>query len=155
GSLDYDDDVLAQLDWVVASPHVALRQETKKATDRLIKAIENPYVNVIGHPTGRLINARAGLPLDFGRIFEAAADTDTALEINASYQRLDLAAEQAKAAVAAGCKLSINTDAHQPEGLGKLSGGIATARRGWVTKKDVVNCMTLAQLRKFVDNKRG
>ena len=154
GSLDYEDEVLAELDWVVASPHAALRQDTEKATERLLKAIDNPYVNVIGHPTGRLINARAGLPLDFGRIFEAAAKTGTALEINASYQRLDLSAENAKAAVAVGCMLSINTDAHSPDGLGKLSGGLANARRGWVTKKNVINCMTLSQLKKFIAAKR-
>lgn len=154
GSLDYEDAVLAELDWVVASPHHALRQETRKGTDRLLRAIENPYVNVIGHPTGRLVNGRAGLPLDFAPIFKHAAATGTALEINASYQRLDLNDVHARGAIEAGCMLCINTDAHQPAGLGKLAGGIGTARRAWVEKKHVVNCMSLGQVRKFVAGKR-
>ncbi len=154
GRLDYDDAVLAELDWVVASPHVALRQDPRAATNRLLRAIDNPYVNLVGHPTGRLINARAGLPLDFTAVFAAAAANGTALEINASYQRLDLAADRARAAVRAGCKLAIDTDAHTPRGLGKLEGGLVTARRGWVGPGDVVNCLSLRGLREFVAAKR-
>ena len=154
GSLDYEDAVLAELDWVVASPHVALRQEESKATDRILRAIDNPYVNVIGHPTGRLVNKRAGLPLDVAAIFKRAAETVTALEINASYQRLDLSDVHARGALDAGCVLCIDTDAHSPDGLGKLVGGFLTARRAWATKKDVVNCLTLAQVRAFVAKKR-
>ena len=90
GRLDYEDAVLAELDIVVASPHLALKQDEAKATDRIVRAIENPYVNVIGHPTGRLIGRREGLPLNFERIFAAAAASGTALEINAGYPRLDL-----------------------------------------------------------------
>jgi len=155
GRLDYEDDVLAELDWVIASPHAALRQEPARATERLLKAIENPYVNAIGHPSGRLINARTGLQPDFAALFAAAAANGTALEINASYRRLDLAADQARAAVRAGCTLTINTDAHTPRGLERLAGGLTTARRGWVTKGDVLNCMTLAQVRRFIARKRG
>ena len=150
GRLDYDDAILAELDWVIASPHAALRQDTKKATDRLLRAIDSSYVNAIGHPTGRLINRRAGLPLDYAAVFSAAAATGTALEINASYQRLDLAADQARGAVKAGCALTINTDAHTPHGLGKLAGGLVTARRGRVTKADVINCWSLKTLRQFI-----
>ena len=154
GSLDYEDAVLAELDWVVASPHVALRQEEKKATDRILRAVDNPYVNVIGHPTGRLVNARAGLPLDFAAVYKRAAETGTALEINASYARLDLSDVHARGALEAGCVLCINTDAHSPEGLGKLTGGFLTARRAWATRADVVNCLTAAKVRAFVAKKR-
>ncbi len=156
GKLDYEDAVLAELDWVVASPHVSLRQEPDKATARLLRAIENCNVNVIGHPTGRIVNGRAGLPLDFARIFAAAAQTGTALEINANYARLDLSDVHARAAIEAGCLLSINTDAHSVAELsGQLAGGLGVARRAWATKKDVINCMTVAQLRKFVAKKRA
>ena len=154
GSLDYEDAVLAELDWVVASPHVALRQDTAKATARILRAIENPYVNVIGHPTGRLVNARPGLPLDFPPIFKAAAESGTALEINADYHRLDLNDAHARQAIEAGCVLCIDTDAHSPQGLDNLAGGLATARRAWVQSRHVVNCMTLAQLKKFAARKR-
>ena len=155
GRLDYDDDVLAELDWVVASPHAALSQSPERATERLLRAIEHPLVNVIGHPTGRLIGRRAGLSPDFATLFAAAAETGTALEINASYRRLDLAADLARAAVRAGCKLAIDTDAHHPKHLGRLDGGLATARRGWVTRADVVNCLDVDALRAFVAAKRG
>ena len=155
GRLDYEDAVLAELDWVIASPHAALRQESGKATERLLRAIDNPYVNAIGHPTGRLINRREGLSPDFAAVFAAAAASGTALEINANYRRLDLAAEHARAAVRAGCRITVNTDAHDPSHLGRLAGGLTTARRGWVTKDDVVNCMSAAELRRFVAAKRS
>lgn len=154
GRLDYEDAVLAELDFVVASPHVALKQEADKATDRLLRAIENRYVNVIGHPTGRLINSRAGLPLDFQRIFKAAAQTSTALEINAGYPRLDLNDIAAHAAVEAGVMLSINTDAHSIEGLDDITLGLGVARRAWVTKAHVINCMHVEQLLAFINRKR-
>ena len=154
GRLDYEDAVLAELDWVVASPHASLRQDARTATMRLLRAIDHPYVNAIGHPTGRLLHARPGLPLDFDAVFAAAAASGTALEINASHRRLDLAAERARAAVRAGCTLTINTDAHAVEGLARLDAGLVTARRGWVTKADVLNCAPLAELRRFVAAKR-
>lgn len=155
GTLDYEDSVLAELDWVVASPHVALRQDTKKATDRILRAIDNPYVSAIGHPTGRLINKRAGLPLDMAAVVKRAAETGTALEINAGYPRLDLNDLHARMALDAGCMLTINTDAHSPVGLTGLTFGLGVARRAWVTKANVVNCMTLAALKKFIAKKRG
>jgi DNA polymerase (family 10) len=154
GRLDFDESVLAELDYVVASPHVSLKQDETKATDRLVRAIETRYVNVIGHPTGRLIDRRAGLPLKFERIFKSAAATGTALEINASYPRLDLSDTHARAAMAAGCKLSINTDAHSPEELDYMPYGVDVARRAWGTKADVVNCLTWEQLKAFVGKKR-
>lgn len=154
GRLDFEASVLAELDYVVASPHVSLKQDETKATDRLVRAIESRYVNVIGHPTGRLINRRAGLPLKFDRVFNAAAATGTALEINASYPRLDLNDVQARSAIAAGCKLSINTDAHSTGDLDQMIYGVSVARRAWANKSDVINCMTFDALSAFISNKR-
>jgi DNA polymerase (family 10) len=154
GRLDFEDAILAELDIVVASPHVSLRQETGKATERLLRAIENRYVNVIGHPTGRLIHERAGLPLDFERVFAAAATSGTALEINASWPRLDLDDVHARAAVAAGVRLAIDTDAHSTGGLAAMQFGINEARRAWVEKRSVINCLALKELRALVAKKR-
>ena len=154
GHLDFEDAILKELDFVVASPHVALKQPPEKATDRLLRAIENRYVNVIGHPTGRLIFEREGLAFDTARIFKAAAQTGTALEINASWPRLDLNDIQARAALLAGVKLSIDTDAHSIAGLGAMQYGIYVARRAWAAASDVINCMTLNQIRAFVARKR-
>lgn len=155
GRLDFEDNVLAELDFVVASPHIALKQDSAKATDRIVRAIENRYVNVIGHPTGRLIFGREGLPLNYPRIFQAAADSGTALEINASFPRLDLNDVSAHGAIAAGVKLSINTDAHGIADFDQMKFGIFVAQRAWATAADVINCMTLARLKDFIRRKRG
>ncbi|MGD1276343.1 MAG: DNA polymerase/3'-5' exonuclease PolX [Tepidisphaeraceae bacterium] len=154
GRLDFEDAVLAELDFVVASPHVALKQPPAKATDRLLRAVENRYVNVIGHPTGRLIFEREGLTFDFEKVFKAAAATGTALEINGAYPRLDLNDVQARAALAAGVKLSVDTDAHSTEGLDDMRIGVFVARRAWASSRDVINGMTLGQLRQFIAHKR-
>lgn len=154
GRLDFEDAVLAELDFVVASPHVALKQPPPKATDRLLRAIENRYVNVIGHPTGRLIFEREGLTFDFEKVFKAAAATGTALEINSAYPRLDLNDVQARAALAARVKLSIDTDAHSTEGLDQMRLGVFVARRAWASSRDAINCMTLAKLQEFIARKR-
>ncbi len=155
GRMDYDDDVLKELDIVIASPHMSLKQDAKKATDRLLRAIDNRWVTVIGHPTGRLINGRAGLPIDFPPVFKRAAETGTAMEINASYPRLDLDELNARAARDAGVKLSINCDAHSTNELELMPFGINVARRAWLTKDDVINCLELPGLLKFVKAKRG
>ncbi len=154
GSLDYDDDILQQLDFVVASPHTALRQDSQRATERLLRAIDNPYVNVIGHPTGRLINQRNGLEPEWNRIFEAAHASGTALEINASYPRLDLNDDLARAAIKAGCTLTIDTDAHSTAGLGEVDLGIAVARRAGAEAKNILNCGTISDIRAWVNRKR-
>jgi DNA polymerase (family X) len=155
GRLDFEDAVLAELDFVVASPHISLKQDSEKATDRLSRAIENRYVNLIGHPTGRLIHEREGLSPNFGKLFAAAALTGTAMEINSGYPRLDLNDTNAKAAIAAGLKLAIDTDAHSVDGLDAMQYGIHVARRAWATKGDVINCMSLKQLQAFIAKKRG
>jgi DNA polymerase (family 10) len=154
GHMDFEDEVLAELDIVVGSPHLALRQEEPKATERLLRAIDNPYVNIIGHPTGRLIHRRPGLPVDFQRIFSAAAGNGTALEINAAYPRLDLNDVHARAAIAAGVKISINTDAHDVAGFSQMIFGVEVARRAWVDKGDVINCFSLESLLEFIRRKR-
>jgi DNA polymerase (family 10) len=154
GRLDFEEAVLAELDYVVASPHISLKQDEAKATDRIVRAIESKYVNVIGHPTGRLINARAGLPLNFSRIYKAAAATGTALEINAGYPRLDLNDINARGAIENGVMLSINTDAHSPQGFEEIALGITVARRASATKANVINCLSLEKLLGFIAKKR-
>ena len=155
GSLDYEDAILAELDIIVASPHVALKQDSIAATDRILRAIESRYVSIIGHPTGRLLNRREVLPLDFARIYKAAAETGTALEINAGYPRLDLNDIHARGAIAAGCMLAIDTDAHSTEGLNEIDLGLTVARRAGVTAKHVINCMTHIDLMAFIARKRS
>ena len=155
GRLDFEDEVLAELDIVVASPHISLKQDEIKATDRMLRAIENPYVNIIGHPTGRLINRREGLPLNFAKVFAAASSSGTALEINAGYPRLDLNDVHSRAAIEAGCLLAIDTDAHSTEELSALNYGIDVARRAWVPADHVINCMTFAKLKQFIARKRA
>ncbi len=154
GSMDFADEILAELDFVIGSPHIALKQDEKKATDRIRRAIENRYVNFIGHPTGRLINSREGLPVQFGELFPIAASNGTAMEINAGYPRLDLNETNARAAINAGVMLSINTDAHSPMGFGEMINGINVARRAWVTRKSVINCMSTGDVEKFFAAKR-
>lgn len=154
GRLDFEAAVLAELDFVVASPHMSLKQDTQKATDRIVRAIETRYVNVIGHPTGRLIAQRAGLPLDFARVYQAAAATGTALEINGGYPRLDLNDVHARGAIAAGVILAIDTDAHSTEGLGELDLGLSVARRAGAEAKNVINCMEIKALRGWAAKKR-
>jgi len=155
GTLDYEDALLAELDWVVASPHSSLKQEASKATGRIRLAMDNPFVNVIGHPTGRLINARNGLPLEISSIVKHAAETGTALEINAGWPRLDLSDVNARVAIESGCMLTIDTDAHSIAGLSEIDLGIITARRAWATPERVLNCQPLEVVRKWVSAKRS
>ncbi|MFI4898632.1 MAG: DNA polymerase/3'-5' exonuclease PolX [Phycisphaerales bacterium JB059] len=153
GSLDFDDDFLAELDVVVASPHVALSQEPRKATARLLKAIENPYVHVLGHPTGRLINRRKGLEPAMDEIIAAAVEHDVALEINAHWMRLDLRDTHVRAAVEAGAKIAIDCDDHAPGDFDNLVYGVLTGRRGWLTPELCVNTWSKARLRKWLRSK--
>lgn len=154
GRLDFEEDVLKELDIVVASPHVSLKQDPAKATERLKRAIDSRYVNIIGHPTGRLINSREGLSPDFAALFAQAAKNGVAMEINAGWPRLDLNEVNARAAIEAGVMLSINTDAHSTDQFDGMIYGINVARRAGVTKKSVINCLTADALMKFVAGKR-
>jgi DNA polymerase (family 10) len=150
GGLDLPDDVLSQADWVVASLHYGQNQPRDRITARIIEAIENPFVRVIGHPTGRLINRRPPYDVDIEAVIEAAARTGTFLEINANPWRLDLDDKHAAAARRAGVKLVISTDAHSTRGLDVMRCGILQARRAGLTKNDVANTRTLVGLRRLL-----
>ncbi len=154
GRLDYEDDLLAKLDIVIASPHNALKQKPEVATKRLLTAIAHPLVHIIGHPTGRLIGKRPGLEPDMGALIAAAVEHDTALEINAHWMRLDLRDTQVRAAAAAGCLIAINTDAHREEHLPMRRFGVATARRGGLKRDLCLNTWTKARLGKWLKSKR-
>jgi DNA polymerase (family 10) len=154
GALDYPDEFLATLDLVVASLHTSLRQPREKVTQRVINAIRNPHVDIIGHPTGRLIPDREGADLDMEAVLAAAAETGVALEINAHPSRLDLDDVYARRAKELGIPLSINTDAHSEADFDMLPFGVATARRAWLEPKDVINCWTKDKLLKWL-KKRG
>ncbi len=151
GSLSTPTDVLAELDVVVASPHSALDQESETATERLCKAIREPTVDIIGHPTGRMINSREGLAVDFTALAECAADHDTALEVNANPLRLDLHGEAVRTVIEAGGTIAINTDAHGPGSFENMRYGVQTARRGWAESADVLNTWSIAELRAFLE----
>jgi len=143
GTLDYPDDVLKGLDVVVASLHTSLRQSREKVTKRLLRAIRNQHVDVIGHLTGRLIGSRDAADLDVEAIFREAAEHGVILEINSNPERLDLNDVHARRAVEVGCKLAINTDAHHLDHYAFRRYGIGTARRGWVTASDVINTLSM------------
>jgi Histidinol phosphatase and related hydrolases of the PHP family len=151
GDLSTGDDVLAELDVVVASPHSGLGQDRETATERLVRAAEHPEVDVLGHPTGRLINERPGLAPDIERVAAAAADAGTALEVNADPRRLDLDGDAVRVAVEAGASIAIDTDAHRTTTLANVRYGVHTARRGWAAAADVVNTRPLDGLRAFLD----
>lgn len=154
GRLDYDAALLAELDIVIASPHASLKQDADKANDRMLRAIETRYVNIIGHPTGRMINRREGLPLDMGKIVAAAAKSGTALEINAGWPRWDLCDTDARRAADAGVKISINSDSHSTNELPTIEMGIWVGRRAWLTPQHVINCLSLQDLRLWLNKKR-
>jgi len=127
-----------------------VRQPRAQVTERILNAIHNPHVDIIGHPTNRKLPDREGADLDMDAVLKAAAETDTALEINANPARLDLDDVQARRAVEMGIKLAINTDAHHPDHLDFLFYGVATARRGWVTAADVVNTWAPKQIQAWL-----
>ena len=154
GTLDYPDDVLAELDLVVASPHSALRADAATATERLLAAIRHPLVHIIGHPTGRIVNAREGLSPDIALLAREAAQRNVALEVNSNTMRLDLRDSHVRIAMDAGCLVAIDTDAHGAGDFDQLPYGIATARRGWLTCERCVNTWTRAALSTWIRSKR-
>ncbi|MCJ7535153.1 MAG: DNA polymerase/3'-5' exonuclease PolX [Anaerolineales bacterium] len=153
GALDYTDQVLAEFDIVFASLHVSLRQPGEQITQRMLNAIQNPNVDVIGHPTGRLIPDREGADLDMEAVFTAAAKSGVALEISAHPERLDLNDIHARRAIDLGILLSINTDAHSPGELDLMHFGVSTARRGWVEPQNVINTWDPEKLLDWLRNR--
>ena len=150
GSLDYPDDILKELDWVIGSVHSAMNQDSETMTERIITAMRNPYVSVIGHLTTRLVGERQPINADFEAIFKAAADTGTALEINASPERLDLKDTHVYRARELGATLVINTDAHTVEGLDNVRYGVAVARRGWCEAKHILNTRPVTEFLSYL-----
>jgi len=154
GSLDFEDEVLAQLDVVIASVHSSLRQERQILTQRLLRAIENPYVTVIGHPEGRLLGQREASDINVDVVLQAAASTGTIMEINSIPNRLDLDDVYVKRAIELGVGLVINSDAHSAEGLKAMVYGVATARRGWAEATHILNTLPRAELLARLQSKR-
>jgi DNA polymerase (family 10) len=154
GTLDYSDEILGQLDFVVASVHSGFRQDMATMTKRVLRAIRNPHVRVIGHPTGRLIGDRDAYELDFDQVMAEAARTGTCLEVNAHYYRLDLGDVLCRKAREKGVRVIISTDSHNAENLENLLYGVATAQRGWLSKKDVLNTRDVDELLSFKSDHR-
>lgn len=150
-TLDFSDDFLKELDWTIGAIHSSFSQSEEEIMKRLFAAMESPYVNLIAHPTGRLIGKRPGYPVDMEALIEHAAKTNTALEINANPNRLDLAAEWARKAQDAGAYISINTDAHNVGMLKDMKQGVGNARRGWIKKDTVINTWPIEKLKKFMN----
>ncbi|GAB7020141.1 DNA polymerase/3'-5' exonuclease PolX [Halostagnicola bangensis] len=150
GKIGLGDEVIDALDVIVASPHSALDQDSEDAAERLLRAIENPAIDVIGHPSGRLLNQREGLAIDATALGAAAAEHDTALEVNSDLRRLDLWGSAVQAALEEGATIAINTDAHQPATLEYVRWGVHTARRGWAEPADVINTWELEELRELL-----
>ncbi len=154
GDLDYPDEVLVQRDVVIASLHSGFRQDRAKITGRVISAMKNKHVDIIAHPTGRLIGRRDPYAIDLDEVFEAAVKYGTVLEINSSPDRLDLSDRYVRRAVEMGIKICINTDAHDTIRMDEMKYGIATARRGWLEKKHVINAMDKDRLLRFLKKRR-
>jgi DNA polymerase (family X) len=151
GGLSVSEEVLDELDLVVASPHSALDMDSESATDRLVAAIEHPATDVLGHPTGRMLGRRPGLDPDLQAIAEAANDHGVALEVNANPARLDLWGRAVKVARSAGAKIAIDTDAHSAAEFGNVRYGVHTARRGWAEPEDVLNTWDAEAVRAFIE----
>jgi DNA polymerase (family 10) len=152
GTLDYEEDVLATLDFVVASVHTSFGLGEEAMTERIVRAINNPYVRTIGHPTGRVLNRREPYDVDVSRLIQEAAATNTCLELNAYVDRLDLSVPYVREAVGAGVRITIDTDAHDERALGYMKYGVSQARRAWVEKGSVSNCLPLAEFEKYLKN---
>lgn len=155
-TLDFPDDVLAELDVVVASIHVSMHQPVEELTARILHAIQSPHVDIIGHPTGRLLSRRDSYPLDFARVFEAAARNRVALEINANPDRLDLDPERARVAREVGCTFAVDSDAHSRDDLERLPAfGVSMARRAWLEPQQVINSWDVGRLAAWLRGETG
>lgn len=149
GSIDIENSSLKSMDFVIAGVHSNIKMGKRQMTERIIKAMKNPYVNIIAHPTGRLLKKRNAYQCDLGKVFRAAKELGVVLEINSSPQRLDLSDQNIKRAKEAGIKMCINTDAHHKDQMEYMNLGIGQARRGWAENKDIINTFSLEKLLKF------
>jgi DNA polymerase (family 10) len=149
GRLDFADELLAELDVVIASVHSVFEMSQVQMTKRIIRAIENPFTMMIGHPTGRLLGSRPGYAVDLSAVIDAAADHGVALEINASPYRLDLESDAVMEAKSKGVMLSVNTDAHAVSNLNQMPLGITIARRGWLESANLINTLSLDDFRRW------
>jgi DNA polymerase (family 10) len=150
GSLALPDDVLAELDIVVASAHVQLRQSPEAATERLLRAVRNPHVDMIGHPVGRMLGSREGAPVDIDALARAAAEHGVLLEVNSGPTRLDLEGPAVRRALELGATIAINSDAHHPDNLDWIRFGVITARRGWASAAQVANTWSFEALQEWL-----
>lgn len=153
GALDYPDEVLRSLDVVIVAVHSAMGQGRDKMTGRILDALDHPGVHILGHPTGRLIGERAPYALDVDRVLERCAERGVAVEVNGSYRRLDLNDVYARRAMEMGCEVVIGSDAHEPSALAGVRLAVGQARRGWVEKERVVNCLSYAKLKRWLGNR--
>ncbi len=149
GSLDYEEDVLKSFDFIIASVHSKLEMSQDEATKRVVKAIENPYTSILGHPTGRLLLSRDGYPLDYEKVFDACRANNVAIEINANPHRLDLDWRYIKRAKDKGLWFSIGPDAHEVAGIDNVEYGVGIARKGWIEPKNLINCLSAEKLLKW------
>ncbi|MFY9270213.1 MAG: DNA polymerase/3'-5' exonuclease PolX [Candidatus Manganitrophaceae bacterium] len=155
GGIDYDDRVLSLFDFVIASVHSHFDMSEKEMTDRILKAIRHPKVTFLGHPTGRILLSRPGYPVVIEKILEEASRYNVIVELNANPYRLDLDWRYCKFAKEAGVLLSVNPDAHNIDGLSRLSFGVGIARKGWLSKEDIINTLPLEQIKKYLADKKN
>jgi DNA polymerase (family X) len=155
GALDYGDDLLAELDFVVASVHTSFGIGEEAMAERIVRAMNNPYVRVIGHPTGRILGRRDPYEVDVSRLIREAATTNTVLELNSYPDRLDLAVPYVRQAIEAGVEISIDTDAHDESALGMMKYGVSQARRAWVERDRVINCMPWEDFEGYLRDGKG
>ena len=155
GSLDYPDEILATFDFVVASVHSRFNMTEEEGTERLIRAVTNPYTTILGHATGRLLLTRTGYPIDHERVIEACAASGTAIEINANPRRLDMDWRWLRRATDQGVLISINPDAHSIQELDYVRWGVAAARKGWLTAPQCLNAMELDEIAAWFEAKRN
>jgi DNA polymerase (family 10) len=155
GALDLPDELLDRLDLVLAAVHTRMGMGRKEMTERIIKGISHPAVHILAHPTGRIINRREPYQLELEAVLQAAAELGVAVELNAQPDRLDLNDVQVRRARELGVKIAVDTDSHSVESLGFMRYGIDQARRGWLERKDVVNCMTWKSLQGWLGRRRG
>jgi DNA polymerase (family 10) len=155
GSLDYSDEVLAELDWVIASVHSHFNQPRRQMTERIVRAARHPLVHAIGHPTGRLIGRREAYKVDMAAVVAACAESGCALELNAHMNRLDITDVVCRQCREEGVMVTINTDAHAPEHFPMMAYGVGTARRGWLGAGQVLNTRDAGEFRRWLEARRG